>query len=136
MLFLVLGSATSAAAPGFEVLAAAQLLIGVGVGLSYSAAIAAVAEWTTPENRSSVLAVALLGPPLAWVVGQPLCGLFGDASWRLAWIAVPLASALMALAVVARRPSTPPASIDATGVHPSRPQLGAHLPGRSALVDG
>jgi predicted MFS family arabinose efflux permease len=110
LLFLVLGSGISAAAPGFAVLAAAQLLIGIGVGLSYSAAIAAVAEWTTPENRSPVLAVALLGPPLAWVVGMPLCGLSGDVSWRLAWIAVPLASALMAMAVVALRPSTPPAS--------------------------
>lgn len=81
----------STAAPGFAVLAAAELFIGIGVGLSYSAAIAAVAEWTTPENRSRVLAIALLGPPLAWVVGMPLCGVVGDVSWRLAWIAVPLA---------------------------------------------
>jgi predicted MFS family arabinose efflux permease len=110
LLFLVLGSLVSAATPGFEVLAAAQLLIGIGVGLSYSAAIAAVGEWTTPETRSPVLAVALLGPPLAWVVGQPLCGFFGDVNWRLAWIAVPLVSALAAMVVVARRPSTPPAS--------------------------
>lgn len=110
LLFLVLGSGVSAAASGFEVLVAAQLLIGIGVGLSYSAAVAAAGEWTTPETRSSVLAVALLGPPLAWVVGMPLCGFFGDVNWRLAWIAVPLASALVALTVVARRPSTPPAS--------------------------
>jgi predicted MFS family arabinose efflux permease len=110
LLLLVLGSVASAAAPGFAVLAAAQLFIGIGVGLSYSAAIAAVAEWTTPENRSRVLAIALLGPPLAWVVGMPLCGVVGDVSWRLAWIAVPLASALMAFAVLARHPRTPPAS--------------------------
>jgi len=71
LLLLALGSATRAAAPGFEVLAVTHLLVGIGVGLSYSAAIAAVGEWTTAETRSPVLAVALLGPPLAWVVGSP-----------------------------------------------------------------
>ena len=110
LLLLAIGSIASAAAPDFAILAVAQLLIGIGIGLSYSAAVAAVGEWTTPETRSPVLAVALLGPPLAWVVGQPLCGFFGDVSWRLAWIAVPLTSALVAIAVVARRPSTPPAA--------------------------
>lgn len=110
LVFLACGSALSAAAPGFAVLAVAPLLIGSGVGLSYSGAIAAVAEWTTPEDRSSVLSVALLGPPMAWVVGMPLCGLVGDVSWRLAWIAVPFASALAALVVLARRRSTPPAA--------------------------
>lgn len=110
LVLLACGSALSAAAPGFAVLAIAQLLISSGVGLSYSGAIAAVAEWTTPEDRSSVLSVALLGPPMAWVVGMPLCGLVGDVSWRLAWIAVPFASALAALVVLARRRSTPPAA--------------------------
>jgi DHA1 family inner membrane transport protein len=106
---LAAGSAVSAAAPAFGVLAAGQVLIGAGVGLSYTAAIAAVAEWSAPEERSRVLAVALLGPPAAWVVGMPVCGLVGEVSWRLAWIVVPLAGALAALAVLVRRPSTPPA---------------------------
>lgn len=107
---LVLGSVVSAAAPDFAVLVAAQLAIGIGVGLTYTAAVAAVAEWTEPEDRSRVLAFALLGPPLAWVVGMPVCGLVGDVNWRLAWVAVPLVSALVALAVLAGRPRTPPAS--------------------------
>ena len=106
---LALGSALSAAATSFGVLAGGQLLIGVGVGLSYTAAIAAVAEWSAPHERSRVLAVALLGPPGAWVVGMPVCGLVGEVSWRLVWIVLPLAGALAALAVLLRRPSTPPA---------------------------
>ena len=95
--------------PAFAVIAAAQVLIGVGAGLSYSAAVAAAAEWAAPADRSRVLAAALLGPPLAWVIGMPIAGIAGDTSWRLAWIAVPLASSVLALAVLLRHPSTPPA---------------------------
>jgi predicted MFS family arabinose efflux permease len=107
---LALGSAVSAAAPDFAVLALGQLLVGAGVGLSYSAAVAAVAEWTSAEERSRVLALALLGPPAAWIVGMPLAGVVGDVSWRLVWVVVPLISALAALVVLARRGSTPPAA--------------------------
>ena len=64
----------SAVAPHFAVLAVAQAPIGVGVGLTYAAAVAAVADWSRPEERSRVLAVALLGPPLAWVFGMPIAG--------------------------------------------------------------
>ena len=110
LVLLALGSAASAAAPDFAVLALAQILVGSGVGLSYSAAVAAVAEWTSAEERSRVLAVALLGPPSAWIVGMPLVGIVGEVSWRLVWIVVPLVAALAALVVLARRGSTPPAA--------------------------
>lgn len=109
LLFVGAGSAVSAVSPAFVAIALAQILIGVGAGLSYSAAVAAAAEWAAPAERSRVLAAALLGPPLAWVIGMPIAGIAGDASWRLAWIAVPLASSLLALAVLLRRPPTPPA---------------------------
>lgn len=107
---LALGSAASAVAPDFLLLASAQVLVGSGVGLSYAAAVAAVAEWSSPETRSGVLALALLGPPLAWVVGMPVCGLLGNVSWRLPWIGVPFVASVVALAVLLRRPSTPPAA--------------------------
>ena len=110
---LAAGAVASALASGFAMLAVAQLLIGAGLGLAYSAAVAAVAEWTGPADRSRVLAVALLGPPVAWVVAMPLCGVLGDASWRLAWM-VPLVSALGALVVLARRERTPPAAARAS----------------------
>ena len=110
---LALGSALSALAPDFLLLAAAQALVGAGIGISYSVAVAAVAEWTAPADRSRVLAVVLLGPPLAWIVGMPVVGLVGEASWRLAWIVVPLPPTLAAGAFLLRRPSTPPAEVRA-----------------------
>ena len=107
---LALGSVFSAVAPSFALVALAQLAIGIGIGLTYTAAIAAVGDWTTTADRSGVLAFALLGPPTAWIVGMPLSGLVGDVSWRIAWIAAPFTFSLVALAVLARRESAPPAS--------------------------
>ncbi len=113
LVFLAAGSALSALSPHFGILAFAQILIGVGIGVSYSAAVAATAEWSAPEERSRVLSVALLGPPLAWVIGMPMAGLVGEVDWRLSWVAVPLASALVALVVLLRREATPPAPLRA-----------------------
>jgi predicted MFS family arabinose efflux permease len=107
---LAAGSIMSAAAPDLAVLALAQTLVGVGIGVSYSAAIAAAAEWTAAADRSRVLALALLGPPLAWIVGMPLVGLVGEVSWRLAWLVVPVALAAVATALLLSRPATPPAA--------------------------
>jgi DHA1 family inner membrane transport protein len=106
---LAAGSALSALAPDFTVLVLAQALAGVGIGVSYSAAIAAAAEWSAPEQRSRVLALALLGPPLAWILGMPLVGVVGEASWRAAWLTVPLALTIGAVALLLRRDPTPPA---------------------------
>ena len=125
---LTLGSALSAVAPDFAILALAQVPIGIGVGLTYSAAVAAVAEWSRPEDRSRVLAVALLGPPLAWVVGMPLGGAAGEASWRLSWVVVPLVLSLAGLAALSRRQRTPPADV-AAGLRTVLEQ-----PARRALV--
>jgi predicted MFS family arabinose efflux permease len=110
---LMLGSLVSAAAPDFAVLAVAQAPIGAGVGLAYSAAVAAVAEWSPPNARSRVLSLALLGPPLAWVVGMPLGGAAGELSWRLSWIVVPVTLGLAGTLALARRVSTPPAPVRA-----------------------
>jgi DHA1 family inner membrane transport protein len=110
---LAVGTAVSAIAPHFAVLAVAQAPIGVGVGLTYSAAVAAVADWSRPEERSRVLAVALLGPPLAWVFGMPIAGAAGEASWRWAWVAVPLVLALAGLMALALRRPSPPAAVRA-----------------------
>jgi len=110
---LGLGSVLSAAAPDFLTLAAAQALVGAGIGIAYSVAVAAAAEWVAPAERSHVLAVALLGPPLAWIVGMPIVGVVGEESWRLAWIAVPLSTAVLACVLLLARPATPPAAVRA-----------------------
>jgi predicted MFS family arabinose efflux permease len=110
LVVLAVGSLVSALAPDFAVLAVAQVLVGVGIGVSYSAAIAATAEWSTAANRSRVLALTLLGPPLAWIVGMPLVGILGELDWRVGWLVVPVAMALVAAALLLRQPATPPAS--------------------------
>jgi len=86
------------------------VLAGLGIGISYSAAVAATAEWATAADRSRVLAIALLGPPLAWIVGMPLVGFVGEISWRLAWVVVPVGMAIAATALLLGRPATPPAA--------------------------
>jgi DHA1 family inner membrane transport protein len=106
---LACGSVVSALAPDLAVLIAAQAVAGLGIGVSYSAAVAATAEWSTAANRSRVLALTLLGPPLAWIVGMPLVGLVGEISWRLAWIVVPVSMAVVAIALLLSRSMTPPA---------------------------
>jgi predicted MFS family arabinose efflux permease len=56
--------------------------------------------------RAKVVARALAGAPAAWVVGMPAIGLVTDTSWRLAFIAVPLPSAVVTAVFVLRsRPS-------------------------------
>jgi predicted MFS family arabinose efflux permease len=106
---LACGSVVSALAPDLAVLIAAQTVAGLGIGVSYSAAVAATAEWSTAANRSRVLALTLLGPPLAWIVGMPLVGLVGEISWRLAWIVVPVSMAVVAIGLLLSRSMTPPA---------------------------
>ena len=106
---LAVGSLVSAVAPDFQVLIAAQILAGLGIGLSYSAAVAATAEWSAAADRSRVLAIALLGPPLAWIIGMPLIGTVGEISWRLAWLVIPVTTAAGAIVLLLRRPATPPA---------------------------
>jgi predicted MFS family arabinose efflux permease len=96
----------SAAAPSLAVLAAAQALVGVALAVLLGAGVAAAGEWVPAAGRSRTLAWALAGPPAAWIVGMPAVAATG--SWRVAWLAVPLLSTLVALAAVALlRPIAP-----------------------------
>ena len=81
---IALGSVLSAAAPSFAVLAAAQGVLGVGVGVLVAVGIAAAGEWPPPARRPHVLAWAIAGMPTAWIAGMPVVGLLAGAGWRAA----------------------------------------------------
>lgn len=113
LVLISLGAIGSAAAPTFPLLLAGQLSVGVGLGVILPTALAAAGSWA-PEQETRMLAWALAGQPLAWVVGMPLVGLVADVDWRLAWLAVPLVSSLAALGAVLARPrdAAPPSHAD------------------------
>ncbi len=109
---LAAGSAASAAAPSFAVLLCAQVPVGAAVGVLTTAGTLATAEWVAPELRARVLSWALIGQPGAWIVGMPLIGFLGGISWRLGWLVLPLAAAIVAAVLVARRPASPARGAD------------------------
>lgn len=113
---LAMGSLASAAAPSFTVLAGGQVAIGSGLGIVVSAAIAATMEWTADGQQTRVLSWALVGQPAAWVVGMPVVGLVADIDWRLAWLAVPFAAAMVALIAVRRRPARATSALSASSL--------------------
>jgi predicted MFS family arabinose efflux permease len=98
------GSALSAAAPSFALLAAAQGVVGIGIGLLVAVGIAAAGEWPSAADRPGVLAWAIAGMPAAWIAGMPLVGAAADVSWRAAWL-VPTLAGLATVVIVRRRPA-------------------------------
>jgi DHA1 family inner membrane transport protein len=105
---VAVGSLLSAAAPSFGVLAVAQAVLGVGIGLLVAVGIAATGEWPAPARRPQVLAWAIAGMPAAWIVGMPVVGTVAHYGWRATWIAVPAAAGVVALALARLRPADPP----------------------------
>jgi predicted MFS family arabinose efflux permease len=104
---VALGSAASAAAPSFAVLAVAQGVLGAGIGALVAAGIAAAGQWPQPAQRPHVLAWTIAGMPAAWIAGMPVVGLVVQAGWRATWLAVPMLAGVAALALVLLRPSDP-----------------------------
>ena len=104
---VVVGSVLSAAAPSFTVLAAAQGVMGAGIGALVAAGVAAAGEWAAPAQRPRVLAWTIAGMPAAWIVGMPVVGAVVQVGWRATWLAVPAVAALAALALIRLRPPDP-----------------------------
>jgi predicted MFS family arabinose efflux permease len=113
---LAVGAVTTGAAPTFAVLALAQLLVGVAVAVVVASATAAAAEWAPPEGRARVLSWALIGNPAAWIVGMPVIGLLGEASWRYGSLALPLAAAIAAAVTASRAPGCTAKARDVSGI--------------------
>ncbi len=110
---LALASVISAWAPNVGVLVGTHVVMGVGLAAVLSAGMAASETWADDGDGRRVLSLALIGAPVAWVVGQPIVGWVAANDWRWAWIAVPFASAVLAgIAVVARSRSIPDAGQD------------------------
>lgn len=106
---LAAGAVLSAVAPTFGALAAAQVIVGLGIAATYPAAMAGSVEWSRPEHRTAALATALLGPPLAWLVMLPLVGVTAENGWRWAWL-LPAGLAMLAVALALRLPALPRAA--------------------------
>jgi DHA1 family inner membrane transport protein len=103
---LALGSALSVAAPDFVILAMAQVPVGLGLAFVVSAAIAATGEWSEPGERARLLSWALLGQPVAWIVGTPLAGIVAASGWRTA-CSIPAIASILTLIALARLPVRP-----------------------------
>ncbi len=101
LVVLAAGSGASAAAPSLAFLAAAQAVVGVALAVLLAAGVTAAAEWVPAPGRTRTLAWALAGPPAAWIIGMPAVAVAATSSWRMAWLAVPLLSSVIALAAVA-----------------------------------
>jgi len=103
---LVVASLASAAAPTLWLLALAQVPVGIAVSVLTATATSAAGDWAAAPARGRVLGWALVGSPAAWIVGMPALGMLGGASWRLGWLALPLAAALAAFVAVPDRRDT------------------------------
>lgn len=104
---LAVACGLSAAAPTFAVLAAAQALLGGALAILLAGAVAGAIAWIAPERRADALSVTFSGQALAWLVGMPVVGLVGAVSWRLTWVVLPIAAALVAFVLVAMLPAVP-----------------------------
>lgn len=100
---LALGSLASAWSPTFAVLLAAQVIVGLGLAAVVSGGLAASETWAAEGENAKNLSWALIGQPVAWIVGQPVVGLVAGQDWRWAWVAVPFLASLGALLAVALR---------------------------------
>jgi predicted MFS family arabinose efflux permease len=96
LVLLALASGLSAAAPSFAVLAVAQLPLGVAIAILLSSGVAGATAWIAHERRADALSAAFSGQAVAWLVGMPIVGASSEVSWRLAWVALPLAATLPA----------------------------------------
>jgi predicted MFS family arabinose efflux permease len=99
-------SLLSAVAPAFWVLVATHVVMGFGLAAVLSGGMAASETWAAAGERKQVLSRALIGQPVAWIVGQPVAGLVAGQNWRWAWLAVPFAAAVAALVVMRFRDQT------------------------------
>ncbi len=100
---LTAGSLLTAIAPSYPVLLITHVVIGLGLAAVLSAGFAASEVWAVDSDRARVLSRALIGQPVAWIVGQPIVGWIAGYHWRWTWVAIPFAASIAALAALSFR---------------------------------
>lgn len=94
------GSLLTAIAPSFPMLLITHVVIGLGLAAVLSAGFAASETWAVDGDKTRVLSRALIGQPVAWIVGQPIVGWIAEYHWRWTWVALPFAATIAALAAL------------------------------------
>jgi ACS family hexuronate transporter-like MFS transporter len=71
-------------ASGFGLLLGARFLLGMGEGGAFPAAVRVVAEWISPEHRSTAVGIINAGTAIGSVLAPPLIGIvLLRSSWRM-----------------------------------------------------
>jgi predicted MFS family arabinose efflux permease len=115
LLTLAAAASLSAVSPTFAVLALAQVPLGIAIAVLLSSGVAGTTAWIPAHRRADALSAAFSGQAIAWLVGMPVAGAVGEVSWRLAWIAVPLAATVPALLLAAGLPRVPRQRVTLSG---------------------
>jgi len=84
MLWWSIACALHGFASGFGLLLGARFLLGMGEGGGFPAAIRVVAEWISPEHRSTAVGIINAGTAVGSVLAPPLIGLvLLHSGWRM-----------------------------------------------------
>ncbi|MER6910827.1 MFS transporter [Streptomyces sp. NPDC000594] len=108
LLVLAAANALSALAPGFGVLLAARLLVGVCVGGVWALAAGVTHRLVPPEGAGRAIAVVFSGIAIASVLGVPGGALIGElAGWRWAFAAAAVLALTVAVLLAVLLPPLP-----------------------------
>ena len=84
MLWWSIACALHGFASGFGLLLCARFLLGMGEGGAFPAAIRVVAEWISPEQRSTAMGIINAGTAVGSVLAPPLIGfVLLHSGWRM-----------------------------------------------------
>jgi ACS family hexuronate transporter-like MFS transporter len=84
MLWWSIACALHGLASGFALLLCARFLLGMGEGGAFPAAVRVVAEWISPEHRSTAVGIINAGTAVGSVLAPPLIGLvLLHSGWRM-----------------------------------------------------
>ncbi|MDR1186613.1 MAG: MFS transporter [Bifidobacteriaceae bacterium] len=116
-------------AAGYPALVASRLLAAVTHGILWSLVAPAAAALVSPSKTGMATAVVFGGATGAVVMGVPACAWLGGAfGWRIAALAVAVATALVTVGIAVAMPGVPAGGVPADRVRADRVPAG-HAPG-------